>query len=232
MNLSKNKKKIIIFDTYLEDYKDFTLESIDKMRSSDCLIVSKNIKKQTFEFCKENSKKIISEEILSKNKSKLWNEILKLFGSYKIITHLSFHNNLFNESTEEEKFFKKNQIETERLLNVLSFVNILNTSKHFLTNRKKNSSVLFINKLKIAELKKTLESRGSGKIIVRISSKEEFSSFLKEFKKEIFTQRKYRFNLILKNKTLYINSEFIRKFRNFKFQNNFNSLLIEENVEI
>ena len=46
MNLSKNKKKIIIFDTYLDDYKDFTLESIDKIRSSDCLVVSKNIKKK------------------------------------------------------------------------------------------------------------------------------------------------------------------------------------------
>ena len=113
MNLSKNKKKIIIFDTYLDDYKDFTLESIDKIRSSDCLVVSKNIKKKTLEFCKENSKKIITEEILSKNKLNLWNEILKLFGSYKIITHLSFHNDLFDESSEEEKFFKKNHIETE-----------------------------------------------------------------------------------------------------------------------
>ena len=98
MNLSKNKKKIIIFDTYLDDYKDFTLESIDKIRSSDCLVVSKNIKKKTLEFCKENSKKSLPKKYYQKTKLNLWNEILKLFGSYKIITHLSFHNDLFDDT--------------------------------------------------------------------------------------------------------------------------------------
>ena len=56
----------------------------------------------------------------------------------------------------------------------------------------------------------TLQSRGFGKIILRISSKEELNYFLKQFKNEIFIEKKYRFNLILKNKTLYVNCEFIK----------------------
>ena len=77
MKLNKNKK-IYIFNSSKDDVLDFTLEFIDKIRKVDCVVSSKDLKKQTKKFILENSRKLI---LTQKNKKVILEDVLSLFFS-------------------------------------------------------------------------------------------------------------------------------------------------------
>ena len=81
MKLNKNKK-IYIFNSSKDDVLDFTLEFIDKIRKVDCVVSSKDLKKQTKKFILENSRKLI---LTQKNKKVILEDLLSLFSQFNEI---------------------------------------------------------------------------------------------------------------------------------------------------
>ena len=102
MKLNKNKK-IYIFNSSKDDVLDFTLEFIDKIRKVDCVVSSKDLKKQTKKFILENSRKLI---LTQKNKKVILEDVLSLFSQFNEILYLKLSNNFFDSFFEEKSFFK------------------------------------------------------------------------------------------------------------------------------
>ena len=122
MKLNKNKK-IYIFNSSKDDVLDFTLEFIDKIRKVDCVVSSKDLKKQTKKFILENSRKLI---LIQKNKKVILEDVLSLFSQFNEILYLKLSNNFFDSFFEEKSFFQNHGIQTNILLNTIDIVDILN----------------------------------------------------------------------------------------------------------
>jgi len=228
MKLNKNKK-IYIFNSSKDDILDFTLEFIDKIRKVDCVVSSKNLKKQTIDFISENSKKLI---LLQKNKKLILKDILSLFSQFNEILYFKLNNNFFDSFFEEKSFFQNHSIKTDTLLNTIDIVDILNQKKLFLTNRKKNSTVLFSYKLRNKDLKKILIKGSLGKMIIKLDSKKQLLDFHKIIKENSYFHKNYKFNLISENKLLNINLDSNDMFSEFMFKKNNSYLIIDENAEV
>jgi len=168
--LKKKKKKIILIGSNPNDFLDCTLEAVDILRISYCVIISKKFDKKFFNFFKENSIKYILEESLSvKRGTHLWKKILDLFSIYKSLVHIiSGDTFLFSNCKDEKKFFEKNHVLVERFPAIIEITNILNSQKIFLTNRKKNSSVTFLNKFNKKRIIDPLKSNKFEKLIFKV----------------------------------------------------------------
>ena len=228
MKLNKNKK-IYIFNSSKDDVLDFTLEFIDKIRKVDCVVSSKDLKKQTKKFILENSRKLI---LTQKNKKVILEDVLSLFSQFNEILYLKLSNNFFDSFFEEKSFFQNHGIQTNTLLNTIDIVDILNQKKIFLTNRKKNSAVIFSHKLKNKDLKKILIKGSLGKMVIKLESKKQLLDFYKIIKESLYFHKKYKFNLISENKLLNINLNTNDIFSGIVLKENDSFLIIDEDAQI
>ena len=228
MKLNKNKK-IYIFNSSKDDVLDFTLEFIDKIRKVDCVVSSKDLKKQTKKFILENSRKLI---LTQKNKKVILEDVLSLFSQFNEILYLKLSNNFFDSFFEEKSFFQNHGIQTNTLLNTIDIVDILNQKKIFLTNRKKNSAVIFSHKLKKKDLKKILIKGSLGKMVIKLESKKQLLDFYKIIKESSYFHKKYKFNLISENKLLNINLNTNDIFSGIVLKQNDTFLIIDEDAQI
>ena len=228
MKLNKNKK-IYIFNSSKDDVLDFTLEFIDKIRKVDCVVSSKDLKKQTKKFILENSRKLI---LTQKNKKVILEDVLSLFSQFNEILYLKLSNNFFDSFFEEKSFFQNHGIQTNILLNTIDIVDILNQKKIFLTNRKKNSAVIFSHKLKNKDLKKILIKGSLGKMVIKLESKKQLLDFYKIIKESLYFHKKYKFNLISENKLLNINLNTNDIFSGIVLKQNDSFLIIDEDAQI
>ena len=228
MKLNKNKK-IYIFNSSKDDILDFTLEFIDKIRKVDCVVSSKDLKTQTKKFILENSRKLI---LTQKNKKVILEDLLSLFSQFNEILYLKLSNNFFDSFFEEKSFFQNHGIQTNTLLNTIDIVDILNQKKIFLTNRKKNSAVIFSHKLKNKDLKKILIKGSLGKMVIKLESKKQLLDFYKIIKESSYFHKKYKFNLISENKLLNINLNTNDIFSGIVLKQNDSFLIIDEDAQI
>ena len=228
MKLNKNKK-IYIFNSSKDDVLDFTLEFIDKIRKVDCVVSSKDLKKQTKKFILENSRKLI---LIQKNKKVILEDVLSLFSQFNEILYLKLNNNFFDSFFEEKSFFQNHGIQTNTLLSTIDIVDILNQKKKFLTNRKKNSAVIFSHKLKNKDLKKILIQGSLGKMVIKLESKKQLLDFYKIIKESLYFHKKYKFNLISENKLLNINLNTNDIFSGIVLKQNDTFLIIDEDAQI
>ena len=228
MKLNKNKK-IYIFNSSKDDVLDFTLEFIDKIRKVDCVVSSKDLKKQTKKFILENSRKLI---LTQKNKKVILEDLLSLFSQFNEILYLKLSNNFFDSFFEEKSFFQNHGIQTNTLLSTIDIVDILNQKKIFLTNRKKNSAVIFSHKLKKKDLKKILIKGSLGKMVIKLESKKQLLDFYKIIKESSYFHKKYKFNLISENKLLNINLNTNDIFSGIVLKQNDTFLIIDEDAQI
>ncbi len=228
MKLNKNKK-IYIFNSSKDDVLDFTLEFIDKIRKVDCVVSSKDLKKQTKKFILENSRKLI---LTQKNKKVILEDLLSLFSQFNEILYLKLSNNFFDSFFEEKSFFQNHGIQTNTLLNTIDIVDILNQKKIFLTNRKKNSAVIFSHKLKNKDLKKILIKGSLGKMVIKLESKKQLLDFYKIIKESSYLHKKYKFNLISENKLLNINLKTNDIFSGIVLKQDDSFLIIDEDAQI
>ena len=229
MKLNKNKK-IYIFNSSKEDILDFTLEFIDKVGKVDCVVAPKDLKKETKEFITQNSKNFFS---IKKTKNLIIKDILSLFSKFNEILYLRLNNdNFFDSFLDEKNFFQKKNIKVEELLNTVDIVDILNKKKIFLTDRKKNSSVIFANKLSNENFMKILVDGGIGKMFIKLENKKQLSEFLKITRDTLYFKKNYKFNLIYENKLLNNIFESKYKFKGITFNKKNIFLMIVEDVKI
>tara|TARA_B100001029_G_C15053019_1_gene452187 strand:- start:181 stop:867 length:687 start_codon:yes stop_codon:yes gene_type:complete len=226
---SNKNKKIYIFNSSKDDILDFTLEFIDKIRKVDCVVSSKDLKKQTKAFISDNSNKLI---LIQKNKNLILKNILSLFSIFNEILYLKLSNNFFDNFLEEKIFFQNNGIQADILLNTIDIVDILNQKKLFLTNRKKNSAVIFSHSLKNKDLKKILIKGAIGKMVIKLETKKQLIDFHKIIKENSYFKKNYKFNLISENKLLNINLKSNDMVSGIVFKKNNFFLIVDEDVKI
>ncbi len=176
--LSRNKKKIYIIGVNSSDFFDCTLESIKKINKVDCIVISK-FNTRFINILKENGKKLILEEDLSKNKNEeLWKKIKNLFKDYGLIAHIKQSDPyLFDEAIDEKKFFEKNGLETEIILGIIEEIDWLNQGGELLTDRKKNSSVIFAKKFNRTKINSMLLNLDFEKLVIRFTEKSDLLTF-------------------------------------------------------
>ena len=177
--LSYKKNKIYIIEVNSNDFLDCTLESIEKINESHCILISKYFNKHFINILKKNEKKLIFEESLTNQKNEhLWEKIKKLSKNYCIISHIRKSElHLFNDVIDEKKFFEKNNLETECIIGVFELIHWLNKAKQFLTNRDKNSSVIFANNFNKKKINIMLLNEDFEKIIIRFYKKSDLLIF-------------------------------------------------------
>ena len=200
----KENKKIYLILLLSNDMLDLTLSSIQDIRKSCCLVVSKKIKAKNLAFLKQINNDIIFEEDIA-IKNNLLNEIYKLFKKKKSISYIT-HNedNYLDQFAREQEFFKNRGIEVKSLMNVYDFINTINSKNLFLTDRKKNSSVTFLiykSDMKIFEM---LISGNFGKIIVKFKNSE--CKPLVKLIEKLKNYKKFFFYLVFNNKLNKVNS--------------------------
>ena len=176
--ISQKKKKIHIIGTNARDIDDCTLEAIEKIDSSDLIILSRVFSNNFFLHAKQRRIRIIEQESLSKvNNPSLWEKINKLFDSQnRVITHLLDGDTYVDHNGLEEKnFFNNNGIDCQLTPGMIKFVNILNRNSELLTVREKNSSVTFIKSFEVKEVGKILENSYFEKAVIILESKAQFN---------------------------------------------------------
>ena len=226
----KENKKINLILSSSNDMLDLTLGSIQNIRKSCCLVLSKEIRGKDLVFLKQINNNIIFEEDIA-IKDNLLNEIYKLFKKKNTISYITWdENNYLDQHAKEHEFFKNKNIEVKSFMNVYNFISIMNSKNLFLTDREKNSSVTFLiykSEMKIFEI---LIKGHFGKIIIKFKNNE-YKPLVKLIEK-LKNYKKFFFYLIFNNKLENINSLDI----NFMEKNLVNKksiyLIIEDNGTI
>ena len=105
---TQNKKKFHIIGSNPKDFFDMTVEATEILLKSDIIILSKNFHKTFFYFLRENNKKFIFKEDLSKNEDvKQWEKIFSLFKKFTSLSYLISGDPYFNYKNDLEVFLKK-----------------------------------------------------------------------------------------------------------------------------
>ncbi len=195
---TQTKKKIYIIGSNPNDFFDLTIESIEILSKSELIILSRKFEKTFISTLKNNNKKFIFEDELSKEGGiALWRKILNLLSNYNVISHLCTGDSLlFSNGTKQKDFFESYKIKVQNILGIIEVVNWLNNKNDLLTNRKKNSSITFFEIFDLKKIFEVLEFNKFEKLVVKIERNNDLLDIL---------------NLIKKNKKIMVKTKIIRK---------------------
>ena len=181
MPISNNflEKKLYIIISSEKRIFDLTLVALEVLQKTECILISKRFDKQLIKSLKKINTELIFEEDLIQNRE-IAQKILKLFEKRKSISHLRrstevFYNHLMFEYSELIE--KVNIILVPTVLEVISSLNKLNLP---LTDRRKNSSVNFIEEDTIKKLSLVLNDANYEKIIIRIENQIQFEKIYRK----------------------------------------------------
>ncbi len=188
--ISQGKKKIYLIGTNPSDILDCTIHAIKTVQNSESIIVSKKIGKNFLKLI--NNKNIYFQEDLSKkNDVTLWLEIIKLFKYHNTISQLfNGDPNIDSSGSEQQDFFKKNDIECEIISGVIKVINYMNINSNLLTDREKNFSSSFLKKFDRDKIFEIVSNLYFEKLVILIQNKNELKQiclFLEDlsFKKKL-----------------------------------------------
>ena len=226
----KENKKINLILSSSNDMLNMTLSSIENIKKSCCLVVSKKIKGKNLAFLKQINEDIIFEEDISK-KNNLLNEIYKLFKKKKVISYIMWsEDNYLDQGFKEQRFFNNRDIEVKSFINVYDFINSMNSNNLFLTDREKNSSVTFLiykSGMKIFEI---LVKGHFGKMVIKFKNSQHkpLINLIENLKK----YKKFFFYFIFNNKFTNIVSFDVKNLERSLKNNKSVYLIIEDNETI
>ena len=182
---TQNKKKFYIIGSNPINFFDMTVEGLEVLQKSDVVILSKFFHKNFTIFLKENKKKFLFKEDLSKNSGiNFWKKILELLKKNNSLAYLISGDPYFCYKDELEEFLKKKKIIVKKIIGLLEIASWVNKKNDFLTNREKNSSIFFHIPTSLTEIKKILNENFSGKLVIIIKEKNLLNKFLKQFNKK------------------------------------------------
>ena len=207
--ITYGKKKFYIIGSNPRDFFDLTLESFKIISDTDIIIFSHTYHKNFREIFIKNKKNFFYVEYLSQNLENLLNKIWILFNDFNTISYLIPDDPLLNSNKEIDIFFKEKKIKVERILGIIDVVNTLNKKKHFLTNRKTNSSFSFFTPSSKDKLKKFLNKGKFEKLILKVLNK----SILIEIEKYIHCKKSKKFKY-----TIFSDGKNLKFFRQIKLE--------------
>ena len=182
---TQNKKIFYIIGSNPINFFDMTVEGLEVLQKSEVVLLSKSFHKNFIIFLKENKKKFFFKEDLSINSGiNLWKKILELFKKNNSLAYLVSGDPYFCYKDELEEFLKEKKIVVNKIIGILEIASWVNKKNDFLTNREKNSSILFHIPTSLTEIKKILNENFSGKLVIIIKEKNLLNKFLKQFNKK------------------------------------------------
>ena len=182
---TQNKKKFHIIGSNPKDFFDMTVEATEILLKSDIIILSKNFHKTFFYFLRENNKKFIFKEDLSKNEDvEQWGKIYSLFKKFTSLSYLISGDPYFNYKNDLEVFLKKKKINVIKVIGILEIAGWVNKKNNFLTNREKNSSVFFFMPSSLGEIKKILGEGLSGKLVIIFKEEKLLNNLVRQLQKK------------------------------------------------
>lgn len=204
--ISQTSKKIYIIGTNPLDISDCTLYALKKIKDSNLLIIPKKFKKNFVDSIKLDHHDLIYEEDLSITHGKsLWKNILKLFSSYEVITHLVDGDPYIDGlGYQEFLFFNDQKLDCEIIPGVIKIVDCLNLNSDLLTDRDKNSSVTFVKQFNKKRVINLIDNFYFEKLLIFLRHKEEYNE-MNEILSESNNKNKFVIRLQIKNKLKKIN---------------------------
>lgn len=229
MPISNNflEKKLYIITSSEKKIFDLTLASLEILRKTECVLISKKFNKQLIKNIRKINTKLIFEEDLIQNRE-ISQSILKLFEKHKSISHFRrstevFYNHLIFEYSELRK-----KVSIILVPNVLEVISSLSKLKLPLTDRRKNSSVNFIENDIIKKLNLVLNDANHEKVVFKLENQAQ----VKKIYKNLNTKNKnYNVVYICSNKKLNQNNKNFKEITNSLFKNKETIYLILEKIE-
>ena len=229
MPISNNflEKKLYLINLSEKKIFDLTLIALEVLQKTECILINRKFDKNFIKDLKKINPKLIFEEDLIQNK-RISQSILKLFEKYKSITYLRrrkevFHNHLMCDYSELKK--KVNIILVPTVLEIISSLNNL---KLPLTDRRKNSSVNFIEGDIIKKLNLVLKDVYYEKVIVKIQDPIQAEKIYKKINEK---NKNYNIIYVSSNKKLDPNNNNFKEKINSLFKNKETIYLILEKIE-
>ena len=190
--ITQSQKKIYIIGSNPNDFFDLTIEAINILSKSNVIIFSKKFDSQYSKFFKESKKKVFFEEDLAKSKTMLLKVIHKLYKTYNSISHLIIGDPFLFFENNEESYFQKKKIPVEKVLGIPEIILWMNEKKIFLTNRNKNSSVIFFYPKTKNDCNKLQKIRDFEKLIIKVSTQSVLENIKKIFLKKLNQNLRYK----------------------------------------
>ena len=190
--ITHSPKKIHIIGSNPNDFFDLTIEAVDILSKSNLIIYSKKFDLQYGKFFEKSNKKFFFEEDLAKSETMLLKVINKLFETYSSISHLIDGDPLLFFENNEESYFQKKKISVEKVLGIPEIILWMNKKKLFLTNRNKNSSVIFFYPKTKNDCNKLLKIGDFEKLIIKVSTQSILEDIKKIFLKKLDKNLRYR----------------------------------------
>ena len=181
--VSQKQKKIYIININPHDFYDLTLEAIECLEnSSEVISLIRLSKKFLFSLNKINSY-IKNLQGIHYKSSDLSSYVLGRLQIVDSICMLQSNFLNFNDNFLTKEITLNASIEITYILGITNIVNTLNKHKQLLTNRDKNSSVIFIDEFQFPNIFETLKNRQFEKIIIRTTNINKMKSFLSKIKR-------------------------------------------------
>lgn len=179
------KKKIFLVGAASLNFDNLTIEALENIRKSDFVILDKNFSKEfVLQLQKVNKKIYFSNKNLEANKNLLC-EIQNLNESYSKISILKIEDPIFSQvGVNQYYFLKKHGFEVQIISGIISLLDFLNSEHNPITDRKKNSSVNFIDSEKILRERNISYINHAQKIVIKMSSKIHLGIILKQIKEQ------------------------------------------------
>ena len=229
MAISNNflEKKLYIITISEKEIFDLTLVALEVLQKTECVLISKKFDKKLIKNLEKINTKLIFEEDLIQNRE-ISQSILKIFEKHKSISHLKKSTEAFCNHSMFEYSELKEKVNIIIVPTVLEVISSLNKLKLPLTDRRKNSSVNFIENDTIKKLSLVLKDAYYEKVIIKLENQTQVE---KIYKKLSTKNKNYNVIYICSNKRLNQNNKNFKEKTNSLFKNKEIIYLILEKIE-
>ena len=194
----KWKKSIYLISGNKPEFNDLTLKAIKIISTSDCVVISKKFSANYLAKLNKFCKKIYHEEdIVDCTSIELYKKIHLLFNKNNDICHITNSSSLMlKKNLDERNFFLKKGINVVLISGIIELIQILNDLKTPLTDRRKNSSVTFLEIFKKNDLNFNLNNIFFEKLIIKVNDQK----YLDDINKKLTTYiKKIKINYLITN---------------------------------
>lgn len=181
--VSQNRKKIYIINVNPHDFHDLTLEAIECLEDSSEVVSLVKLSKKFFFSLNKINCNIENKNEINVKSIEFSAYVLEKLRKVDSICVLQSNFLNFNDNFLNKKITLNSKIEIKYVLGITNVVNTLNKHKELLTNRDKNSSVIFIDEFRFPNIFETLKKRQFEKIIIRTNNINKIKSFITKIKR-------------------------------------------------
>ena len=226
------EKKLYLINSLNDDIQDLTIAAFEMLNNVECIILNSKIKKSFAKQIKKINPVIFYESKFIKKKEprKLHEKIFNLFDKFNSIIHFQDFDNFFSlRLSEEYLFFKKKRVSVFFLPEVNRIFETLNTLNLPITDRRKNSSVNFLEAENLKEIKFNFKNKNFEKLIFKVNDLGEFDKIILKINK---FEKTYLFSYISSNAVVLKRNDLtFRSQLEILFKKNMNVYILVEKIE-